>query len=90
MSGRTVKVSGMKAVLLLIVVVGVGGFRFVYGRTTMSTQGRAQLTMWVKDQVVRPLLRDTTQSVEAQGQAALTGWREVGPAYAYNWYLALF
>ena len=139
MSGKTVKLSGFKAVLLLIVLVGVGGYRFVHGRTKMSTQGRAELTMWVKDQVVRPLLRDTTQSVAEPGNAALaamtavkikslqvhgplnravvrvelepspalpagtplvryylmqysdlTGWRIVGKAYAYNWYLAVF
>lgn len=139
MPGKTVKISGRNAVLVLIVATAFVGFRFVTARSKIDGQGRATLQTWVQDQVVRPILGDTTRSEEERGAAAsagvsavqikslqvhgplnraivrvelapspalpagtkllryyrmqysdLTGWRVVGSARAWDWYLALF
>lgn len=71
MAGKTVKLSGWKAVLVLIALAGVAGFRLVTARATIPTQGRAALQRWVQDEVIRPILADTTTSL-AQKDSALT------------------
>jgi hypothetical protein len=71
MPGKTMKLTGWKAVLLLIVLVGVGGFRLTATRAKLDTQGRASLERWVQQEVIRPILADTTQSLQEQGAALL-------------------
>lgn len=69
MAAKTVKLSGWKLLLALIVVGGVAGYRVVTARAKLDTQGRAALTHWVQAEVVRPILADTSKSLEDQAAA---------------------
>lgn len=69
MPGRTMTLTGWKAVLVLAVVVGVGGFRLKTAHTTIDTQGRASLEAWVRAEATRPILADTTGSLVDKGVA---------------------
>ena len=69
MAAKAVKLSGFKAVLVLLVLGGVAAFRFVNSRSTLDTQGRAALQMWVQDELVRPIVADTSRSLVEQGAA---------------------
>lgn len=71
MSGKTVSLSGWKAVVVLIALVGFGGVRLVTARAKIDTQGRAALEKWVQGEVIRPLLADTTRSLQEKGAAIL-------------------
>jgi len=72
MSGKTVTFSGWKAVLVLVVLASVVVFRVVTARAKLDTQGRAALEMWVRGEMIRPILGDTTRSLTDRG-AALAG-----------------
>lgn len=69
MSGKTVTLSGWKAVLVLVVLGGVVVFRELTARTRIDTQGRAALERWVQAEVIRPILADTTLSLADRGAA---------------------
>ena len=71
MAGPNVKLSGWKAVLVLLVLAGAAGFREVTARAAIDTQGRAALQRWVQAQVIRPIVADTTLTL-AQQDSALT------------------
>lgn len=71
MRGKTVGITGWKAILVLIVLVSVGGFRLTTARTKIDTQGRAALERWVQAEMIRPLLADTTRSLQERGAAML-------------------
>ena len=71
MSGKTVTLTGWKAVVVLVAVVGVAGFRIMTARAKLDTQGRAALELWVQSDLIRPILADTTRSLEEKGAAAL-------------------
>jgi hypothetical protein len=66
---KTIRLSGWKAVLVLLIVAGVGGYRVTTARAKIDTQGRAALEQWVQMELVRPLLADTTRSLQEQGAA---------------------
>jgi hypothetical protein len=63
--------SGWKAVPVLVVLVGVAVFRVTTARDKLDTQGRAALETWVQQEMVRPILADTTRSLAERGTAAL-------------------
>ncbi len=69
MPGTTVTLSGSKAVLALVVIAGVVGFRITTAEARLDTQGRAALQRWVQAELVRPILADTTQSPVEQASA---------------------
>lgn len=69
MAVKTVKISGIKAVLVLLVLGGMAAYRFINSRTTLDTQGRAALQMWVQDELIRPIVADTSRSLAEQGAA---------------------
>ena len=71
MTGTTVKLSGWKAVLALLVLAGAVGFREVTVRDKLDTQGREALRRWVQAEVIRPIVADTTRSL-AERDSALT------------------
>lgn len=69
MSGKTVTVSGWKAVLLLIVIAVVAGFRIMTAHAKLDTQARARMERWVQAELIRPIIADTTKSLAEQGAA---------------------
>ncbi len=69
MSGKTLQLTGPKAIAALIVIVGVIAFRQYAARTTLDTKGRAALQSWVQAEMIRPLVADTTQPLEDRGAA---------------------
>lgn len=69
MAGTTVTVSGWKAVLVLIVVVGAVGFRVMTARAKLDTQGRAALEQWVQGELIRPILADTAKPLADRAAA---------------------
>jgi hypothetical protein len=71
MSPKTMKVTGWKAIPLIIVVVGFGVFRFVSARQSLDTQGREALEQWIVAELIRPLLADSTTSLAERGEAVL-------------------
>lgn len=71
MSPKTMKITGWKAIPLIIVVVGFGIFRFVSARQALDTQGREELEVWIAAELIRPILADTTTSLAERGEAAL-------------------
>ncbi len=71
MSGQTMTFTGWKAVLVLVVIVGVGLFRLTTARAKLDTQGKAALELWVQSELIRPILADTTASLAERGSAAL-------------------
>lgn len=71
MSGKTVALSGWKAVVVLILVAGVAGVRVTTAHAKIDTQGRAALERWVQEQMIRPILADSTRSLKERATAAL-------------------
>ena len=71
MPGKTMTLTGWKAVLVLVVVAGVVVFRVTTARAKLDTQGRAQLEMWVQQEMIRPILADTSRSLLERGAAVL-------------------
>lgn len=69
MSAKTIRLSGWKAVLALIFLAGGWVLWQAHARTQIDTQGRARMERWVQAEVIRPLLKDTTQSLAEQGAA---------------------
>lgn len=69
MSGKTMTFTGWKAVPVLVVVVGVAVFRIATVRAKIDTQGRAALETWVQQEIIRPILADTTRSLAERGAA---------------------
>lgn len=69
MTENTIRLNGWKAVLVLLIVAGVGGYRVTTARAKIDTQGRAALEQWVQMELIRPLLADTTRSLQEQGAA---------------------
>jgi len=61
--------TGRKAVLLLAVVLGAVVFRITTARAKIDTQGRTALETWVQGELIRPILADTTRSLQEQGAA---------------------
>ncbi len=71
MSGGNVTLTGWKAVVVLVVVAGVVVFRVTTARAKLDTQGRAALETWVQQEMIRPILADTTRSLQERGNAVL-------------------
>jgi len=69
--GTKMTLTGWKAALALALLVGVGVFRIETARTRLDTQGRAALETWVQDEMIRPILADTTRSLADRGAAAV-------------------
>ncbi len=69
MRGKTVTLTGWKALLALVVLVGAVGFRVATARAKLDTQGRAALEAWVQGELIRPILDDTTRSLAERGAA---------------------
>lgn len=69
MPGKTVTLSGWKVVIVLAVLAVVAGFRITTAHATLDTQGRAELQRWVQSDLIRPILSDTTRSLEERGAA---------------------
>jgi hypothetical protein len=69
MSEKTVTFTGWKALVVLLVVAGAVAFRITTARAKVDTQGRAQLERWVQDELIRPILADTTRSLSDQAAA---------------------
>jgi len=70
--GRKTTFTGWKAVLVLALLVGVAAFRVTTAHASLDTRGRAALEMWVQDEMIRPILADTTRSLRDRGAAALS------------------
>jgi hypothetical protein len=71
MSGTTTTLTGWKAMLVLVVLAGVVVFRVATVRAKLDTQGRAALETWVRNGLIRPILADTTRSLQERGDAVL-------------------
>ena len=71
MSGKTVTFTGWKAVFVLVILVGAVVFRVTTARAKLDTQGRAALEAWVQGELIRPILGDSTRSLEERGAAVL-------------------
>jgi hypothetical protein len=69
MAGTTVKLSGWKLLLALVVVAGVAAYRIETAHTKLDTQARARMQRWVQAEVIRPIIADTTKSLAEQGAA---------------------
>jgi hypothetical protein len=65
------KLTGWKAIPVILVVVGFGAYRFVSARQTLDTQGREELETWIAMDVIRPMLADSTTSLAERGEAIL-------------------
>ena len=71
MSPRTMKITGWKAVPVILLVVGFGGYRFLTARQALDTQGREELETWIAAELIRPMLADSTTSLAERGEAIL-------------------
>ena len=71
MSTPTVTLTGWKAVPVIFLVVGFVGFRFYTARQALDTEGRQVLEEWIAGELQRPILADTSRSLEERGQAVL-------------------
>ena len=71
MSNQSIQLTGWKAVVVGVLVVGGAGYRSVTARTTLDTQGRQALEEWVAGEIRRPLLADESVSLEEKAQAVL-------------------
>jgi hypothetical protein len=69
MSDKSVTLTGWKAVLVLVVVAGAMAVRITTARAKIDTQGRAALETWVQNELIRPILADTTRSLAQRGAA---------------------
>ena len=69
MSEKTVTFTGWKALVVLVVVVGAVVFRVTTARTKLEPQGRLALEAWVKGEMIRPILADSTRSLLERGVA---------------------
>lgn len=66
-----VTLTGWKAVVVLVIIAGFAGFRMYSARTALETEGRETLEMWVRSEVIAPILADTTAPLEERGAALL-------------------
>ena len=71
MSSQSIQLTGWKAVVVGVLVVGAAGYRSVTARTTLDTQGRQALEEWVAGEFRRPLLADETFGLEEKAQAVM-------------------
>ncbi len=71
MSPRTMKITGWKAVPIILLVVGFGGYRFATARQALDTQGREELEIWISGELIRPMLADSTTPLAERGEAIL-------------------
>lgn len=69
MSGTTLTIKGWKAVLVLLVLAGVGLFRITTASARLDAQARAKLEAWVQAELIRPILADSARSLEEKGAA---------------------
>ena len=69
MTRKTVTLTGWKAVVVLVVIVGVVAVRVVTARARLETEGREALRAWVVGEVQRGLLADSTLSLQERGAA---------------------
>lgn len=74
-AAATVTLTGWKAVVVLVAVAGVAGFRMVSARNTLDTQGRETLETWIRAEVLTPILADTLLPLAERGAAALEASR---------------
>jgi len=64
---RTVTLTGWKAVVVLAAMAAFAGYRMVSARDTLDTQGREELEMWIRAEVLTPILADTTLGLAERG-----------------------
>jgi len=67
----TVKLTGWKAVVVLVAVVGFGVFRFLTARQELTGEGRGVLESWIAGELIRPRLSDRSMAVEEKEEAIL-------------------
>ena len=71
MSTVTFRLTGWKAVALVVALVAFAAFRFTRARSAMDGQGREALESWIVGELQRPLLADTTLTLAEKGEAVL-------------------
>ncbi|MHB1192717.1 MAG: hypothetical protein ACYC6F_06685 [Longimicrobiales bacterium] len=74
----TFTLTGWKAVVLILVVVAFGAFRFTRARAALEGDGRGKLEAWIVGELQRPLLADTTLALAEKGSALLEAAAAVG------------
>lgn len=65
MSDTNIKLTGSRAWVVAILVIGLIALRSFNARTTLDTQGRETLREWVALELQRPLLAETSAAMEA-------------------------
>ena len=70
-SSLTFKLTGWKALALLLVLAVLGAYRFTRARAALEGQGREALEAWIVGEIQRPLLADTTLGLAEKGEALL-------------------
>ncbi len=64
MSEITFKVTGFKAVLVLLAVLGFFGFRFLSARSSIETEAAQELKMWLQAEYTSRYLADNPEPDE--------------------------
>jgi len=67
----TFKLTGWKALALLVVLVALGAYRFTRAHVALEGKGRETLEAWIVGEIQRPLLADTTLPLAEKGAALL-------------------
>lgn len=65
MSGKTFKLTGWKAVVLLVMIGAFLGFRFFTKASTLDTEGREVLVTWLQAEYARAALASLPQDGSA-------------------------
>lgn len=71
MSNPQIQLTGPKAIIVLVIIVGFGLFRMVSAREALTTEGREVLEDWIAGEVIRPMLADSTMALEDKGSMIL-------------------
>ena len=71
MSEQQIQLTGSKALIVGVLIVGLMALRSFNAATTLDTQGRDTLQEWVMLELQRPILADESLSLEAKGEAVL-------------------
>jgi hypothetical protein len=72
MANPTVRLTGWKAVAVLVLLLGFVGFRWVTARSALDSQGREALEQWIALELQRPMLADTTGDPADRAQDLLS------------------
>ena len=85
MSTKTIKLTGWKALIVIVAIGAFAAIKYSAGRETLPTEGADELKLWISAEYVRaglPALEEAIESgnreaVEAQTQDVLAGNRIV-------------